>query len=539
PVNVHPTNSTTKTILSLLLLLAQQELQPIQATEMLAIGPLGRTGRIPFPTDPIQLLIVLGKFQPPADGEEIKLPDGRAQTWRRAKAAEDEWFSGYGFQSGYARWTVDSPASRIALLEANGHGMVYANGEPRAGDPYGYGYVRLPVLLKKGQNEFLFATGRGRLSAKLAPVAAPYLLNTDDPTLPDAVAGKKEAIFGAVVLINATGKPSPPLSIEASWSGRTIATRTPSLPPLSTRKIRFNLPDLSSAAPGEQKVQVHLSGNGARHDSASVSVRVRRPDETRKITFVSDIDGSVQYYAIRPPQKQPRRDEKLPIVLSLHGASVEAINQADAYSPKDWCWIVCPTNRRPFGFDWEDWGRLDALEVLRHAQKHLNADFSRTYLTGHSMGGHGTWQLGVLYPDLFLAIAPSAGWRSFFTYGGKPRLEENATDIDKILARATASSDTEALSPNLIGRPVYILHGDADDNVPVTEARAMRDLLTKLGQPPGYHEQKGAGHWWDGDASPGADCVDWPAIFETFRKTPPTWPKRAEDVKVQRSFYVI
>ena len=30
--------------------------------------------------------------------------------------------------------------------------MVLVNGEPRAGDLYGYGYVKLPVLLSKGDN---------------------------------------------------------------------------------------------------------------------------------------------------------------------------------------------------------------------------------------------------------------------------------------------------------------------------------------------------------------------------------------------------
>ena len=45
-------------------------------------------------------------------------------------------------------------------------------------------------------------------------------------------------------------------------------------------------------------------------------------------------------------------------------AAVEAINQASSYEPKTWANIVCPTNRRPYGYDWEDWGRLDALEVL-------------------------------------------------------------------------------------------------------------------------------------------------------------------------------
>jgi hypothetical protein len=54
------------------------------------------------------------------------------------------------------------------------------------------------------------------------------------------------------------------------------------------------------------------------------------------------------------------------MVFSLHGASVEATSQADAYGPHDWASIVCPTNRRPYGFDWEDTGRLDATEKVRH-----------------------------------------------------------------------------------------------------------------------------------------------------------------------------
>jgi len=69
------------------------------------------------------------------------------------------------------------------------------------------------------------------------------------------------------------------------------------------------------------------------------------------------------------------------LVLSLHGAAVQALNQVNSYARKDWCHIVAPTNRRPYGFDWEDWGRLDALEVLEHARKRLGTDPRRTYLT--------------------------------------------------------------------------------------------------------------------------------------------------------------
>src|SRR4029077_10978732 len=134
-----------------------------------------------------------------------------------------------------------------------------------------------------------------------------------------------------------------------------------------------------------------------------------------KATFISRIDGSVQYYAVNPASG-PAGDARPALFLSLHGASVEAIGQADAYSPKSWGYLVAPTNRRPYGFDWEDWGRIDAIEVLTLAMNRFHTDSSRTYLTGHSMGGHGTWQVGVTFPDHFAAIAPSAGWISFASY---------------------------------------------------------------------------------------------------------------------------
>ena len=54
--------------------------------------------------------------------------------------------------------------------------------------------------------------------------------------------------------------------------------------------------------------------------------------------------------------------------------------------------------------------------VLDQVTKSLAFDPTRVYLTGHSMGGHGTWILGSTYPDRFGAIGPSAGWISFWSY---------------------------------------------------------------------------------------------------------------------------
>ena len=139
-------------------------------------------------------------------------------------------------------------------------------------------------------------------------------------------------------------------------------------------------------------------------------------------------------------------------------------------------------------------------------------------LTGHSMGGHGTWSLASLLPGTFASAAPSAGWISFTTYTGAP--PANATDpLAAVFAQANLPSDTLSFLPNLLQARIYAIHGDADDNVPVTEARRMRKELAAIRHKGvGWHEEPGAGHWWDNDPAPGAACVDYPAAFQMIRE---------------------
>jgi dienelactone hydrolase len=194
------------------------------------------------------------------------------------------------------------------------------------------------------------------------------------------------------------------------------------------------------------------------------------------------------------------------------------MDQAKAYAPKPDFWIVCPTNRGRYGFDWQDWGRLDAHEVLWDALAVTGVRPRRVYLTGHSMGGHGTWHLAANDPGWFLAIAPSAGWSSFESYGSP----KSATPLAWLWRAADGASRTLDLVENLVQVPTYVLHGEKDDNVPASEARLMIDAVTKAGGKVESHFEPDAGHWWDKDEKrPGADCVDWPGIWELFRKTQP------------------
>ena len=318
---------------------------------------------------------------------------------------------------------------------------------------------------------------------------------------------------GAVVVINASGNRREDLVIAAHIAGGTL-TRTvvADLVPMSIRKVAFNLegtgPSAGETAALELRLERKANGGGGLEtiDSSTVKLQVRRTGQTYTRTFRSSIDGSVQYYAVVPPLPAPDGGRS-GVILTLHGAGVEGLGQARCYSRKPGLYVVAPTNRRPYGFDWEDWGRLDAIEVLELAQKDFDTDRERTYLTGHSMGGHGTWHLGVTFPDRFAAIAPSAGWVSMWSYAGARRAESPSA-IDELMGRAMGPSDTVALSRNLSRLGVYILHGDADDNVPVGQARQMRQLLGEFHPDFAYHEQPGEGHWW------GNACVDWPPLIE-------------------------
>jgi pimeloyl-ACP methyl ester carboxylesterase len=481
----------------------------------LAIGPVGRGGRTPIQVDPVAFQLVTGTWTVPREGDEVG-----NRKWLQATSDKDGWFQGAAFAGGYAFFGVESPKRQIVLLGASGNSTVWINGTPRPGDPYSYGWSKLPIVLEKGTNQLLFSCRRGALRAEILPRLRETFLNTGDTTMADVVAGERNPVWCATVIVNATESPSRSMTLRAqAEGGEATLTKLPTLLPLQSRKVGFMVRPPHETKPGPLKVKLTLDDGTGKPDTATLELRVRGPMDTVKRTFISGIDGSVQYYAVRPATSPDAQA----LVLSLHGASVEASGQADAYSGKSWCNIVCPTNRRPFGFDWEEIGREDALEVLALAKRSLRPQSDQIYLSGHSMGGHGTWQLGVNYPNLFAAIGPSAGWSSFFSYGGGVRYS-NPSPVEMILNRASNPSDTIALIRNLSTEGVYILHGDADDNVPVSEARKMADSLSSFHKDWQLFEQKGAGHWWENSDEPGAECMDWAPMYDMFarRRLPTT-----------------
>lgn len=484
-------------------------------SEGLGSGAVHQYGRQAFYSDALALALYQGPLAPKEGAPVVNDPE-KKNTWKKMVADTNHVFRGEALGGGYLYLTYESPKKQTVVLIATGHSMLYVNGVPHAGDQYRYGWMNIPVELKKGLNEiYIRSSGFGRfgaVAARLEFPKKPLEILTKDPTLPFYVKGETSGPqWAGVVVRNTAASAAKGLTVEATVEDKSISSAIPVIMGLSTRKVPLQIPVPADIQKGSYRLALKLFNGKKLIDSTSLYITAVNAGEHASYTFVSDIDGSVQYYAVAP-QKNPT-GQAPSLFFSVHGAEVEAISQARAYKPKEEGPVVAPTNRRPRGFNWEDWGRLDALEVLNIAKKRFSPDPQRIYLTGHSMGGHGTWYLGATYAGQWAAIAPCAGYPTLAGYGSADgQIPTDASSpMRKVLVRASNPANVLELAKNYKSGGVYIFHGDADETVPVRLARQMRQVLGEFHQDFSYYEYPGGSHWF-GDHS-----VDWKPIFDYFK----------------------
>lgn len=494
-------------------------------TKGFVVNTNSRYGREALYTDPLAYQLYSNTLKTPVEGGVLTTDEKGGQvTWKTIEADSANRFinrsAGQGmrmFRGGsYLYLTYTSDKAKPALLNVQGASGLYFNGEPHTADPYASGWLFIPVQLKKGLNE-LYVRG-GFVRANLSFPAKPVLLNVSDSTLPHIIINaKNDSLKGAVVVINTSSKTLKGLQIKSSINGKEAVANIPDVPALSLRKVPFAFDGSGVTAKGKYECALTLTDKRNTLDEKKLMIEATEPNEQYSATFVSNIDGSLQYYAVTP---QTNYKDKSALFLSVHGAGVEAIGQARAYRPKDWGTLVAATNRRPRGFNWEDWGRLDALEVLNIAKQKFNPDPQRIFLTGHSMGGHGTWFLGATYPDKWAAIAPCAGYPTLKGYGSADGLipDSAGSPLEQMLLRSSNQSDVIKLATNYKPLGVYVFHGDSDKVVSVDYARQMRQILGGFHRDMSYYEYPGGEHWF-GDIS-----VDWKPLFDFFK-----WHERLPD----------
>ena len=429
---------------------------------------------------------------------------------------------------GYAYAEIDLPEACTALVAPRRVSKFYVNGQVYEGEPYSYGFPRIPVALQKGKNRILVrfsAWSDGRFGFKLLPTPAP-VFTMNDFTKPDLVTGQvlKDGWLG-VTLVNTTRRWTSNLEIQLGQTQFFDAkpVRVPPIPPLGILKVPFRFSQLRPAPADSQHVALPLKLNlrGKTVWTTQVELTVRKPTDVIDVTFLSKLDSSVQMYAVRyPVHFDP--DRAYALILALHGAGSSAHGQCAAYTPKDWAFVVAPTNRRDFGFDWQDWGRLDLYEVLGLVEKRFRIDSDRIYLSGASMGGQGTWHNGLHNPSRFAALAPTAGWTSFQIYTPffLQRSELLASpEILEYRNRQLLDCNNPYFAVNALHLPAVVTQGGADDNVPAIHPRIYQFVLKDLGYTVKYREIPGKPHWWWDPkvAGVGADCVDNPEIMEFLK----------------------
>lgn len=206
------------------------------------------------------------------------------------------------------------------------------------------------------------------------------------------------------------------------------------------------------------------------------------------LTFYSQADDTDQPYAVYVP-KGYTAARAWPLVVSLHGAfSNHRVNlrrvfgqgnregESDAEAMRYFPplprvpYIVASTMARGT-MGYRGLAETDVWAMLEDVKRRFRIDDDRVYLTGLSMGGGGTLELGLKRPDLWAAIVPLCPVPPHFS-------EDHAG--------------------NALNVPVHLHHGVDDNVVPVAVTRRWAELFKQAGVKVEVTEYPGVRHnVWD------------------------------------------
>lgn len=188
--------------------------------------------------------------------------------------------------------------------------------------------------------------------------------------------------------------------------------------------------------------------------------------------YRSVIDGSIQPYAVLlPPDygKDPAKKWRLDVVLhGRDGAITEAkfIATHQGAAPKDLGYVQLEVyGRGNNAYRWA--GETDVFEAMHALAPHRNPwaknpvpssiDRNRIVLRGFSMGGAGTWHIGLHHPDRFCVIGPGAGFTT--THGYIANLPKELPDYQEKCLRIYDAID---YAENAFNVPVVAYSGEKD-----------------------------------------------------------------------------
>ncbi|HUX96162.1 MAG TPA: prolyl oligopeptidase family serine peptidase [Bacteroidales bacterium] len=186
-------------------------------------------------------------------------------------------------------------------------------------------------------------------------------------------------------------------------------------------------------------------------------VNTLKPINAQQIEQQSVIE--TDYLIYFPPGYDAESDKKWPMLIYLHGAGLMDRSIAglkndclpyylghDLVLPFIVASPVCKTN---------GWNVTILNFLLEDILDKFNIDEDKIYITGHSMGGFGTWDWAMMNPEKFAAIVPVSG----------------------------CSNSRDNISAwKLRNMSIWVFHGETDNIVGIQCNNEMVDELRKFSQ---------------------------------------------------------
>ena len=236
------------------------------------------------------------------------------------------------------------------------------------------------------------------------------------------------------------------------------------------------------------------------------------------LSRVTEVDGRrYAWQVFVPAAVLSGAETNPPVILFLHGAGQsgsDGMRQTEIGLPavlrerSDFpAVVVMPQSPRGAWWGTPEIERL-ALAALDASVAEFGGDPARTYLTGLSLGGYGTWALAYRHPERFAALVPVCGG----VFAARSRMP-----VPDWHPAAVHPEDPYAEAARVItGIPVWVFHGAEDRRVPTEESRRMVAALEAAGAQPRYTEYPGVGHDSWGPAYREEGLYDW--LFRQRRR---------------------
>lgn len=218
--------------------------------------------------------------------------------------------------------------------------------------------------------------------------------------------------------------------------------------------------------------------------------------ETGFINRTVTVAGQSYHYQVYVPADYTTK-ASWPVILFLHGSgergtdgllqTTVGLGPAIRREPKRFpALVVFP--QVPPDSQWVGAPAEMALAALARTMGEFHVDPDRVYLTGLSMGGHGSWYLAYRHPELFAAVVPICGW---------------VVDVPDFrgsvpVVPAGSGAAIPALARRLARMPIWIFHGEMDAVVPAGGSREPAAALKAVSADVRYTEYLGLDHnSWD------------------------------------------